>query len=90
LAHEKTTPNHKMIEGRERENSDLLAEPPVVVYALYRVTVRVTVVVWVMPPPLAVMVMVRLPTVEFRATATVIVDLPDPGAAIELGAKVTV
>lgn len=48
-----------------------------------------TVVVWVIPPPFAVMVMVRLPVRAVRPTLTVIVDVPDPGAAIEAGLKLT-
>lgn len=53
-------------------------------------TSSVTVVVCVTPPPVAVIVMVRFPTLEFLPTRTVIVDVPEPGAAIELGLKVTV
>jgi hypothetical protein len=36
------------------------------------------------------MVIVRLPVLAVRLTVTVIVDVPDPGAAIELGLKDTV
>lgn len=51
---------------------------------------RVTVAVCVFPPPVPVIVMVWVPTVAFLPTLTVIVDDPEPGAAIELGLKVTV
>lgn len=50
----------------------------------------VTVVVCVTPPPLPVMVMVRDPVLAFRLASTVIVEVPEPGAAIELGLKLTV
>jgi len=53
-------------------------------------TPRVTVVVWVIPPPVAVMVIVWFPIAEFLPTLTVIVEVPVPGAAMELGLKVTV
>jgi hypothetical protein len=36
------------------------------------------------------MVMVREPVLALLPTLTVIVDVPEPGAAIELGLKVTV
>jgi hypothetical protein len=52
--------------------------------------VRVTVVVCVMPPPVAVMVMVWVPTAEFLPTVTFIVEEPEPGAPMEAGLKVTV
>jgi hypothetical protein len=55
----------------------------------YWITSNVTVVVWVIPPPFAVIVMVRFPVRAVRPTFTVIVDVPDPGAAIELGLKLT-
>ena len=48
------------------------------------------VVVSVTPPPLPVIVMVRLPRLERELTLIFIVDVPEPGAAIELGLKVTV
>lgn len=54
----------------------------------YLMTSRVTVVVSFLPPPVAVMVIVRSPVV--LPTLTVIVDVPVPGAAIEVGLKVTV
>lgn len=43
-----------------------------------------------MPPPLAVIVIVRLPRVARDPTLTVIVEVPAPGAGIELWVKVTV
>jgi len=52
-------------------------------------TSSVTVVVWVTPPPVAVMVMVRFPSLAFLPARTVMVEVPEPGAAIELGLKVT-
>jgi len=52
--------------------------------------VTVTVVVCVTPPPLPVMVIVRFPVLAVRLALTVMVDVPEPGAAIELGLKDTV
>lgn len=49
-----------------------------------------TVVVCATPPPLPVMVMVWFPSVALWPTLTVMVDFPEPGAAMELGLKVTV
>ena len=54
------------------------------------VTVRETVVVRVRPPPMPVTVIVYVPVAVPEATAMVIVDVPDPGAAIEVGTKLTV
>ena len=54
------------------------------------VTVSETVVVWVMPPPVPVTVIVYVFGVTDDATAMVIVEDPEPGAAIEMGLKVTV
>jgi hypothetical protein len=54
------------------------------------VTVRDTVVVCVTPPPVPVTVTGYVPVSVDEATANVIVDVPDPGAAIEVGLKVTV
>jgi hypothetical protein len=50
----------------------------------------VTVVVCVTPPPVPVTVMVWVPVLARLPTLTVIVDVPEPGAAMELGLKVTV
>ena len=49
-----------------------------------------TVMVCVTPPPLAVMVMVRLPKRARELVLMVMVELPEPGAAMELGVKETV
>jgi hypothetical protein len=43
-----------------------------------------------LPPPVAVMVMVRVPKAAFLPAVTFIVDVPVPGAAMELGLKLTV
>src|SRR5258706_469536 len=51
------------------------------------VTVRVTVVVWVMAPPVPVTVIVEVPGVAVEDTVKVSVELPEPGAAIEAGLK---
>jgi hypothetical protein len=48
------------------------------------------VVVCVTPPPVPVIVMVWLPVVAVLLALTVIVEVPEPGAAIELGLKDTV
>ena len=48
------------------------------------------VVVRVLPPPVPVMVIVRLPTFAREPTLMVMVEEPEPGAAIELGLKVMV
>ena len=42
------------------------------------------------PPPLAVIVIVRVPVVALEVVLMVIFDVPDPGAAIEVGLKVMV
>jgi hypothetical protein len=49
----------------------------------------VTVAVAVLPPPDAVIVTVWLPVAARLPTVTVIVEVPDPGAAILLGLKET-
>lgn len=48
-----------------------------------------TVVVCVNPPPVPVIVIVCLPSLAFSPTETVMVEVPAPGAAMELGLKVT-
>ena len=53
-------------------------------------TVRVTVAVCVLPPPVPGMVMVRFPVLAVLLTVTVIFDVPEPGAAIDVGLKLTV
>src|SRR5271167_4771383 len=54
------------------------------------VTVSVTVVFCWMPPPLPVTVMGYVPTGVLDPTVMVMVELPDPGAGMELGLKLTV
>ena len=51
---------------------------------------RVTVAVWVLPPPVPVTVKVVVPSGAPARTVISIVDVPDPGAAIEAGLKLTV
>jgi hypothetical protein len=51
--------------------------------------VRVTVAVWVLPPPVPVTAKVLVPVVAPSRTAMVIVDVPEP-PAIEVGLKVAV
>jgi hypothetical protein len=53
-------------------------------------TVRVTVVVWVTPPPVAVTVTVEVPVVAVLPAVNLSVELPLPGAAIEPGLKLAV
>ena len=54
------------------------------------VTVRFTVVVWVMPPPVPVMVMGYVPVAADVPTVRVSVDVPDPGAAMVVLLKLKV
>ena len=54
------------------------------------VTVSETVVVWVIPPPVAVTVMVEVPVVAVEATVKVSVEEPEPGAAIDAGLNAAV
>jgi 2-keto-3-deoxy-6-phosphogluconate aldolase len=54
------------------------------------VTVSAIVTVWVTPPPVAVMVTVALPVVAVLLADRVSVELPLPGAAIEVGLKLAV
>src|SRR3954469_2387003 len=49
------------------------------------VTVRLTVAVWVVLPPVPVMVTVEVPRVAVEETVKVTVELPEPGAAIDDG-----
>lgn len=53
-------------------------------------TVNMTVVVSARPPPVPVTVIGYVPVAVVAATVKVIVELPDPGAVIEIGLKVTV
>jgi len=52
-------------------------------------TVSITVVVCWIPPPLPVTVMLYVPNAVLPPTAIVMVDEPEPGAAIGLGLKLT-
>ena len=52
--------------------------------------VRVTVVVRVLPPPVPLMAMLRVPVLAREVVVTFIVDVPDPGAAMDVGVKLTV
>jgi hypothetical protein len=54
------------------------------------VTVRLTVVVRVTPPPVAVTVIGYVLAATVEDTVAVMVELPDPGAAMEAGLKPTV
>ena len=54
------------------------------------VTVSDTVVVCVMPPPVAVIVSAWVPVAAVDATLMVSVDEPEPGAAIDVGLKLAV
>ena len=54
------------------------------------VTVREMVAVWVTPPPVAVTVTVAVPVVAVLAAERVSVELPLPGAAMEVGLKLAV
>jgi hypothetical protein len=54
------------------------------------VTIRVTTALCWITPPLPVTVIVYVPTVVLDPTAIVIVEVPLPGAAIEVGLKLTV
>ena len=53
-------------------------------------TVRDTFTLWVTPPPLAVTVMLEVPTIAVLSAENVKVELPLPGAANELGLKLAV
>lgn len=45
---------------------------------------------WVIPPPVPVIVIGYVPAGALLATVIFISEVPDPGAAIELGEKLTV
>jgi len=53
-------------------------------------TVRPTGVVFVMPPPVPVMVMTKCPISLAVLAVTCIVAVPEPGAAMDVGVKLTV
>lgn len=50
----------------------------------------VTVVVFVLPPPVPVIVMVCVPVLPWALAVTVMVEVPEPGAAMNVGLKETV
>ena len=54
------------------------------------VTVRDTVAVCVIPPPVPVTVMVDVPVAAVEATVKVNVDVPEPGAAMDAGLNAAV
>lgn len=54
------------------------------------VTVTAIVVVWVMPPPVAVTVTLNVPAAATLLAEIVTVELPLPGAAMELGLKLAI
>ena len=54
------------------------------------VIVSEMVVVWEIPPPLAFTVIVDVPTVAVLLALKVSVELPEPGAAIDVGLKAAV
>src|SRR5208282_1225348 len=54
------------------------------------VTVRLTVVVRTSPPPVPVIVMVYVPVAVSEATVMDIVEVPEPGDAMDVGLKLTV
>jgi hypothetical protein len=56
----------------------------------WAVTVKETVVVCVTPPPVPLTVIVYVPVAAVEATAMPIVDVPEPGAAKDVGLKLTV
>ena len=53
-------------------------------------TVRLSVVVWVIPPPIPVMVIGYVPVAVLDATVNDTLDEPEPGAAMGVGVKPTV
>ena len=57
--------------------------PPVVI-------VSETVVLWEMPPPLALIVIVDVPAAAVLPAVKVKVELPEPGAAMEVGLNAAV
>jgi len=53
-------------------------------------TVKETVVLWETPPPLALIVTVEVPVAAVLPAVNVSVELPEPGAAIDVGLKLAV
>src|SRR5271165_5040213 len=70
---------------REAGEAEIVKLPPDC-----EVTVRVTVALCWMPPPLPVTVIGYVPVGVLLPTVMVIVELPEPGAGIVLGLKLTV
>src|SRR5271157_3510318 len=70
---------------REAGEAEIVKLPPDC-----EVTVRVTVALCWMPPPLPVTVMGYVPVGVLDPTVMVMVELPEPGAGIVLGLKLTV
>lgn len=58
--------------------------------ANYRVIVRVRVAVAVLPPPVAVILIGKVERAALLAAVTVMLVVPDPGAAMGFGEKLTV
>lgn len=54
------------------------------------VTLRMTLDVWVSPPPVPVTTIVCVPAATAEPTAMVIVEVPEPGAAMDVALKLTV
>lgn len=63
----------------------LAGESVIVKSAVGAVTVKAIVVVWVTPPPLAVMVTVAVPVAAVLLAVKVRVEFPPPGAAMVTG-----
>ena len=55
----------------------------------YKPTLRATAVVWVVPPPVPVIVMVLFPVLAPWCTVIVIDEVPEPGATMDEGLKLT-
>src|SRR5271165_2497255 len=65
-------------------------EADIVKFAVAAVTVNVTVVFCCIPPPLPVTVMGYVPAAVPDPTVMFMVELPEPGAGMGLGLKLTV
>jgi hypothetical protein len=64
--------------------------PRICVVVPPEVIVSETVVLWETPPPLALMVIVDVPAAAVLAAVNVSVELPEPGAAIDVGLNAAV
>src|SRR5271157_2146830 len=69
---------------------DLTAASAETFHSHYFETVRLTVVVCVLPPPVPLMVMVEVPVLANPLTVTFMVDVPEPGMGMAVGAKLSV